>query len=760
MIFRLHHHPLPFAVLFSVATFLCLKADADAPVDSVRPMIGTGGDGHTYPGAVYPFGMVQLSPDTGTHGWEHCSGYKYSDPTIIGFSHTHLSGTGCPDLGDVLLQPTTGEVRLDRGDPLKPNSGYRSHFSHQHESASPGYYRVLLLDYGINVELTATAHAGLHKYTFPASDQSHVIIDLSQGIESETKDAGLTREDDSTLSGFRHSSGWARDKTFYFVARFSRPFDSYGFVDDQHADPVQAPVQGAKSRGYVTFKTKAGESILVKVGLSATSLEEARKNLEAEIPQWDFDGTVAAARAAWGQCLSTIEIETPNPAVRETFYTALYHCMLAPHFYNNADKSYYGADQQTHAADFNYYSTFSVWDQFRAWHPLMTIIQPERVNDFMKSMLVYYDQLNQHALPVWPLCSNETWCMIGYNSLPVIADAYAKGFRDYDVEKMYAAMRDSAMNDRNGQKSFHEIGYVPRGGDMSQSVSQTLEFCYDDWCLAQMAQALGKKEDADKFLKSSANYKNVFDPSTNFMRGKMADGSFVTPFDPFQFDSKSYTEADAWQYSFYVPHDVEGLATLMGGDDNFAKKLDEMFAATPDVRDRDPDISGQIGQYAHGNEPSHHMAYLYNYAGQPYKTQMLVRQIMDTLYSDREDGICGNDDCGQIAAWYVLSAMGFYPVNPANGVYVIGSPLVDKAVIHLDPRFYPGGTFTIVAKDNSGQNIYIQSAMLNGQSLTRSYLTHVELTRGGTLELQMGPKPNVQLWADKSARPPSMTPIK
>jgi predicted alpha-1,2-mannosidase len=756
---------LGFAAL--LITFAIGAPACADPTDDVRPMVGTAGTGHTYPGAVYPFGLVVLSPDTGTDGWEHCSGYHYEDNTIIGFSHTHISGTGCLDLGDILFQPTTGDVRLDAGDPAKPDSGYRSAYSHDDESASPGYYRVLLKDYGINVELTATAHAGLHKYTFPASDKAHIVIDLTHGIGNHTTDSALIHEDDQTISGYRRSEGWAHDKTFYFVAKFSRPFDSHEFVADGTSMPGAVVAKGRGVKGHVDFQTKAGDVILVRVGISATSLEEARKNLDAEIPKFDFDGTVAATRAAWNRELGTVEITAADPDVRRTFYTALYHSMLNPNLFNDADKTYFGADGHVHAADFNYYSTFSVWDQFRAWHPLMTIIQPKRVNDFIKSMLVFYQQRGAHQLPIWELCSNETNCMIGYNTMPIIADAYAKGFRDYDVNAVYAAMLDSVQHEGSFVDDFNNLGYIPtqepdhNQGD-KQSVSRSLEYAYDDWCIAQMARALGKDDDAQLYLKRAANYRNLYDPATKFMRGKTKAGNFVDPFDPKKLYWADYTEADAWQYNFAVQHDPKGLIDLMGGDHPFIDHLDNMFSEDSMIHDGSHDITGLIGQYAHGNEPVHHVAYLYNYAGAPSKTAERVRQIMTTLYTDKPDGSCGNDDCGQMSAWYALSAMGFYPVNPADGNYVLGSPLVDKAVIHLDPAIYPsansGSTFTITAKDNSKDNIYIQSATLNGQPLTRSYFTHAELVKGGDLLLQMGPKPNQTWGQDKSSRPPSMTP--
>ncbi len=726
-------------------------------------MIGTAAPGHTYPGAVYPFGFVQLSPDTGNLGWDHSSGYKYSDPRILGFSHAHLSGTGGSDLGDILFQPTLGGIKLEPGDPKTPGSGYGSAYSHQDEEASPGYYRVRLADSGIEAELTATAHAGMHRYTFPASDAAHVIIDLNRGIGSQnrTKQAMLTREDASTLSGYRRSVGWARDKTFYFVARFSRPFDSYGFTAAGPDAAVQTSLTGPVVKGFLTFKTKPGETILIKVGVSPTSIDEARKNLAAEIPGWDFDQTVAATRAAWNRELSTIEISTPDPAVRETFYTALYHSMLSPHFYNNADRSYEGADHQAHAADFNYYSTFSIWDQFRAWHPLATLIQPKRVNDLLRSMLLQYQLGREHELPIWPLCSNETACMIGYNSMPIIADAYAKGFRDYDVAAMYAAMRATALNDRNGQKEFHALGYITDGPgrDHQQTVSRALEYAYDDWCIAQMAHALGKHGDEEQFLGYAANYRNLFDPATKLMRGRTADGKFVEPFDPLLPETQDYTEADAWQYAFYVPHDPQGLINLMGGDAGFVAQLDTLFNQSSELHKKLIDISGMIGQFSQGDEQCHHVPYLYAYAGEPAKGAARVRQVMTTLYTNQPDGLCGNDDCGQMSAWYVLSAMGFYEMNPASGIYIIGSPLLDRAVIHLDPHYYPGGTFTITARNNSKENIYIQSATLDGHPLSRAYFTQAELARGGALILQMGPKPSPTWGRAKEDRPPSLSPV-
>jgi predicted alpha-1,2-mannosidase len=494
----------------------------------------------------------------------------------------------------------------------------------------------------------------------------------------------------------------------------------------------------------------------VKVGVSAVSIEAARKNLSAEIPGWDFDGTVAAAEKSWSDYLGRIEIQTTDPAVRETFYSALYHAAMAPTLFNDADGGYCGLDHKPHAAaGFQNYCTFSLWDTFRAEHPLMTIIQPQRVDDFVRSMLAHYREFGQHTLPVWSLAGNETWCMIGNHAIPAIVDAYLKGFRGFDAEAAYEAIRGTSMQDKNFLGEYRKFGYVPSAKDR-QSVSRTLEFVYDDWCAAQMARAMGKTEDAAMFEKRAHNYRNVFDPSVGFMRGKLADGKWREPFVPNELVKEDYTEATAWNYTWFVPHDVPGLIGLLGGDEAFTAKLDKMFAEDSKLLADIPDLTGLIGQYIHGNEPCHHIAYLYNYSGAPWKTQERIRQVMTTLYNNRVDGICGNDDCGQTSAWYVLSALGFYPVNPSSSVYVIGSPLVDRATIRLDPRFHKGRVFTIVAENNSPKNVYIQSATLDGKPLTRTWLSHAEIVGGGELVLKMGPEPN-RTWGQRPEdRPPAV----
>jgi len=739
------------------------------PVSFVDPMNGTGGFGHTYPGAVFPFGMVQLSPDTGVmttdasgeSGWDHCSGYYYTDTTIIGFSHTHLSGTGCPDLGDILFQPTTGDVRWTEGDPNIPRSGYRSTFSHADEQASPGYYKVLLKDYGVKVELTATPHAGFHRYTFPASAPAHVMVDLVHGVASTPIDSSLVVENPSTISGFRRSTGWAKDKTFYFVAEFSRPFTKATLQANDQIVPDATQVKDKSVRACLDFATDQDKVVSVRIGLSPTSVEDARHNLAAEISTWDFDAVHAAARKAWNDQLSTIEVSTQDPATQRMFYSSLYHTMLAPHFYNNVDGSYEGADHQSHTGSFVNYGTWSIWDQFRAWFPLMTLVQPNRIDDLVNSLQAFYDEEKKHALPVWTLAGNETRCMIGYNSVVMIATAQRDGFHGFDADRVLAAMKDSAMNPQNGQDQFHSVGYLmedkPPGKGRWQSVSRTLEYAYDDYCIGMMAKSLGHSDDAATYLKYATNYRNVFDPETKFMRGKKSDGTWRTPFVPNDYYRNDYTEADAWQYSFTVPQDSQGLIDLMGGDDAFCDHLDAMFSADSTMLQPDHDITGFVGQYPQGNEPVHGYAYLYAYAGQPWREAAPLRKIM-ALYQEGPEGLCGNDDCGQMSAWYVLSALGFYPVNPVSGEYILGSPLIDHAVIHLNSTFYPGGTFTISVQNNSPQNIYIQSVTLNGHPLDQAYITQEDITHGGTLDLTMGSTPNKEWGRPPAVRPTSLTP--
>jgi predicted alpha-1,2-mannosidase len=732
-----------------------IKTTSAAPVDDVNPFVGTAEHGHLYPGATVPFGLVQLSPDTRIQGWDACSGYHYSDSFIMGFSHTHLAGTGIPDLGDVLLMPGVGDVKLVPSAPRAPDLTYGSHFSHDHEKASPGYYQVFLQDPKVLVELTATARVGFHRYTFPTSSQSHVVLDLTHGVNNTPQQLDLKVENNTTISGHRWVSGWAKDREVWFVLEFSRPFKSSVFeLDGQKPTDGTTAFSGKDLKGCFDFDTVAGQPLLVKVALSPTGPDEARKNMEAELPGWDFDATRAAAEKEWNDALSVITADSSDPAVLRTFYSNLYGSMLAPTMFNDADKTYRGQDGKIYSSpDFQKYTEFSIWDIYRAESPLLTLTQPQRVNDFIATFMADDQQLGKHALPKWPLWGNETWCMIGYHSMPIIVDAYFKGLVHGDIQAIYAAMRDTAMRDEKGLNEYRQYGYIPMG-EHNHSVSSTLEYAYDDWCIGRLAAALGKADDAALFQKRSENYANLYDPSTGFMRARAVDGTWRTPFVP-NLCSPDYTEADAWQYEFAVQQDVPGLVRLMGGDAPFIKRLDALFTADSTVLHSVPDISGLIGQYSQGDEQCHHVAYLYNYAGAPWKTQERVRQVMKTLYSDQPDGQCGNADCGEMCAWYVLSAMGFFPVNPATGVYVIGSPALDKVILNLDPTIYKGKTFTVIAQNNSPENIYIQSATLNGAPLTRSWITHQEIILGGELTLVMGPKPNKSWGSALSDRPPA-----
>jgi predicted alpha-1,2-mannosidase len=732
-----------------------LRAAPD-PVEEMLPVVGTADHGHAYPGATVPFGMVQLSPDTPLQGWDAASGYHYSDSVINGFSHTHLAGTGCGCLGDVLLMPTIGPVRFEAGSPGK---GYCSRFSHERERATPGDYRVVLDDSGIAAELTATARSGFHKYIFPASGYAHVILDLAHGIGNEPKDATLTVENDTTLSGSRVSDGWGGKRVVFFVMKFSKPFGSCGI--EQNGRPLEASARfgrGQTVKASVNYSTTANEVVLVKVGLSGTGVEGARKNLAAEIPGWDFDGVRAEAVKQWKHVFDAVRVESADAHVRNTFYANLYGTCLAPVLFNDVDGAYRGMDEQNHSGKaFQNYTTFSLWDTYRAEHPLLTLLQPGRVDDMVQSLVNEYRETGVHSTPIWPLWGNETWCMIGYHSVSVIADACGKGFQKCNPEAAYAAMRDTAMQDRNGLKSYRERGYVASAtGD--QATSRTIEYSFDDWCLARMAEALGHKDDAQLFYRRSANYRNLFDRNVGFFRGRKASGAWRTPFSTTALVCDEYTEADAWQYAFGAQHDVPGMINLYGGDQAFIAKLDALFSADSTIDSDIPDITGLIGQYSQGDEQCHHVAYLYNYAGAPYKTQQRVRQVMRQFYSDTPSGQCGNVDCGQMAAWYVFSALGFYPMNPNSGVYIIGSPVVDKAVIRLDPKRYKGRTFTVIAENNGLDNIYIQSASLNNRPLSRAWFTCDELTNGGTLRLVMGPNPNPAWGSAQADRPPATMP--
>ena len=671
------------------------------PINYVNPFIGTGGHGHNFPGPTVPFGMVQLSPDTRLEGWDGCSGYHFTDSVVYGFSHTHLSGTGCSDYGDILFMPTTGVVKYDNGYKSGVGNGYSSRFSKSTEKASPGYYSVMLSDYKVKVELSATCRVGFHKYTFPASKQSNIIVDLLH--RDEVIDSKLRIVSPTEIEGFRRSKEWADDQHVYFVARFSKPFTKAGLALDEKIQEGVSELSGKNVKAAFTFTTTNNEVIYVKVGISGVSIEGARKNLDAEIQGWDFQKTVQDARNLWSKELSKIEVEGGSKKQLSAFYTALYHTMIQPNVYMDVDGQYRGRDLKIHKADnFTNYTVFSLWDTYRACHPLYALIDQKRTNDFINTFLVQYEQGG--LLPVWELSGNETNCMIGYHSIPVIVDAYMKGIRGYDADKIFDAMKASAESDQFGLSAYKKYGYIPSGAE-KEDVSRTLEYAYDDWCISLFAKDLGRKADYERYIKRAQYYKNVFDPSTGYMRAKR-NGSFISPFDPFEVNGH-YTEANSWQYSFAVQQDITGLLNLQGGKDKFAAKLDALFSAKEETTGKvQSDISGLIGQYAHGNEPSHHMAYLYNYAEQAWKTQEKINFIQNNFYTDQPDGLIGNEDCGQMSAWLVMSAMGFYSVTPGSDYYVIGTPQFKKVTIHLEN----GRTFTVKANGVSEKNFYIQSA--------------------------------------------------
>ncbi|MBD9379551.1 glycoside hydrolase family 92 protein [Pseudoxanthomonas sp. PXM04] len=740
----------------------------------VDPFIGTGGEGHTYPGATVPFGMVQLSPDTriqprkDAYGW--AAGYRHDDRTIVGFSHTHFSGTGHSDLGDVLLMPISGEVKLERGNPDQPGSGYTSRFRHDDETAQPGYYAVTLDDYGVRAELTATARVGVHRYSFPRGKPAHVLIDLRTSLydyPGKVLWSRLRLRPDGTVTGFRETRGWAPGRQLYFALRFSRPIQGRqlhdteqdvaykGFPPPGEKDPRQrAQIEGRQIVAAFDF-ADAREPLLVKVAISPVSEDNAIANLDAEVPGWDFDGVRADARRQWTQALGAIDVDAPEPQ-RRSFYTALYHTLLGPTLFMDSDGSYRGPDNAVHQAKgFTHYSTFSLWDTYRALHPLLTLVQPEqRTNDFVQSLLAARRHSPYGVLPVWAFHGQETWCMIGYHAVPVIADAYMKGIRGYDANEALEAMVASAnYGPYDGIAQYRELGYVPIDEE-GEAASKTLEYAFDDWTIAQVAEAMGRQDVAADFSRRAANWKHAFDPATGFMRARKRDGAFREPFDPSASGyGTDYTEGNAWQYSWYVPQDVAGLARAHGGEDKLLARLDQVFEAKvdPKIFAHMEDITGLIGWYAHGNEPSHHVAYLYAHAGQPWRTQARLGAIMASQYAPRPDGLAGNDDLGQMSAWYVFTALGFYPVAPASNQYVIGRPFLPRASLNL-PN---GKRFTVIAEGLDEAHPYIGGAILNGKPLDRAYLEHAEILAGGELRFTMQAEPN-RAWG-RDARPYSMS---
>ena len=717
----------------------------DTPSDNARfvdPFIGTAAHGHTFPGAVVPFGMVQLSPDNGRNGWDWCSGYNYSDSIIVGFSHKHLSGTGIGDLADILLQPTTGS--LGKGEYVGGkdfHQRFRSIFSHAEESASPGYYRVTLRDPGtlqnpIRVELTATERTGFHRYRYPDMAAVNLMLDLGYAINWDQPESTLIRVvNDTLVTGYRHSKGWAANQQVYYAITFSKPLTGYRLYETGLENADVKTVTGKYTEALFQFGNQGGE-LMVKVALSPVDEKGAVKNLVAENPGWKFDRVKKEARQAWNRELGKIHAETDNDDLKKIFYTAFYHTMIAPALFSDSDGRYRGSDTARtvkRAEGWKNYTVYSLWDTFRAGNPLFTLTQQDRMPDFIKAMLAHSDEYG--LLPVWTLEGCETNCMIGYHAIPVIVDAAMKGVA-FDYEKAYQAIKKSAMSDIRGLKNYKQYGYLPADLE-NQSVSQTLEYAYDDWCIAQMAKKLGKEDDYQYFMGRSQNYRNVFDPVTRFMRGRMSDGSWRQNFNPLysSHNVHDFTEGNSWQYSWFVPQDPESLIGLMGGKALFVRRLDSLFNTSEKVQgaEASPDISGMVGQYAQGNEPSHHVAYLYNIAGEPAKTQKIIHRICTTLYTTQPDGLCGNEDCGQMSAWYVFSAMGFYPLNPADGIYQIGTPSFNKLTLNL-----PGGeTFAVIAENVSDKNFRISSVSLNGKPLDRMYITHAEIMAGGELRMVM-----------------------
>jgi predicted alpha-1,2-mannosidase len=764
------YKPFLFALLFS--PFAVHAQSSENLLPYVKPIIGTQRMGHTFPGATVPFGMVQLSPDTDTIPYEmngkynpdvykYCAGYQYDDKTIVGFSHTHFSGTGHSDLGDFLLMPTVGSLQLNPGTADNPASGFRSPFSHENETAEADYYKVKLDRYNITAELTTTTRVGFHQYTFPKSDDAHIILDLMSGIynyEDKNVWTYMRIENDTLVTGFRQTNGWGRTRTVYFAMSFSKPFYEYGnknfsrkqvyhgFWGKFNQSHFFPEIAGKQIRAYFNFKTTEGEQIKVKFALSSVSTEGALLNLRTEAPGWDFNAVKTQGQQQWQKELSKLTITSASKEEKENFYTSVYHAFINPTVYMDVDGSYKGLDQNIHKADgFTNYTTFSLWDTHRALHPLFNIIQPKRNADMIQSMLAHYNQSAEHMLPVWSNSANENWCMSGYHSVSVIADAIVKGNTTFDPNKaLDACLVTSKNRGFDGLNYYMDMGYIPSDKN-GTSVSTTLEYAYDDWAIAQAAKKLGRMDVYDEYMKRSTNYKNVFDASIHFMRPRLSDGSFRKDFDVLSTNDQGFIEGNAWNYTLYVPHDPAQLITLMGGKKRFVNYLDSLFTMElPDkffAETEDITRDGIIGNYVHGNEPSHHVAYLYNWTDEPWKTQDRVRMILKKQYKPTPDGLGGNDDCGQMSAWYIFSTLGFYPVAPGSDEYVLGSPAIDGATLQLEN----GKTFTIEAKNQSDKNVYVEKVMLNGVLLNRNYITHDDIMNGGKIVFFMSAKPNKKM---------------
>jgi predicted alpha-1,2-mannosidase len=737
----------------ALAGLLCVTLGVSAQKDYasfVDPLIGSGGHGHVFVGASVPFSAVQLGPSNIYQGWDWCSGYHYSDNLIIGFSHNHLSGTGCSDLGDVSLMPYTGQLRTFTGTKENHAGMASSTFSHDNEKVAPGYYSVKL-DNGVNVELTATERVGMHHYSF-GEGTPRVLIDLLNGVGNRTYEAYVRKIDDQTVEGYRFVKGWAPQHKIFFYAKFSRPIQALNVFNNDKPVGVDE-LEGRDVKAVATFADDA-KDLIVKVAISSVSCTNAKLNLEKELPGWDFDATHRAATAKWNKALSVIDIEG-TPRQKKIFYTALYHTMIAPNLYCDVNGDFRGMDDRIYTGNkFQNYTTFSLWDTYRTCCPLYTLIATDRVDDMINSMLSIYDQNGK--LPIWPLLAGETNCMPGYSSVPVIADAYLKGFKGFDAERALKYMVSTATNkQQNGVPEFMQYGYIP-ANKKGEATSINLEYAADDWGLALMAKKMGKTDIYNTFIKRGRSYELLFDKKINKIHPKMADGSWYEPYDPFLANHRNnvgdFTEGNGWQYTFMVPQCPDGLIALHGGDGPFIKNLDELFVAQGDLGEgAPPDVSGLIGQYAHGNEPNHHIPYMYVYAGAQYKTAARVRDIQERFYTDSVDGYCGNEDCGQMSAWHVMSALGIYQVNPSNGIFVFGSPLFKRATINLQN----GKKFVISAPGNSAKNVYVKSVKLNGKPYKKSFITYQDIMDGGQLTFQMSSKPNKNFGHSQKDRPVS-----
>lgn len=743
-------------------------------IQYVDPMIGTAKMGHTYPGATVPFGSVQLSPETDTIAYslngkyngevyKYCAGYQYEDKTIVGFSHTHFSGTGHSDLGDFLIMPTTGKLQLNPGVASKPLSGYRSAFSHSTEKAEPAYYSVFLEDHKIKAELTATTRVGMHQYTFPKSDEAHIILDLTSGIYNYDKKNVWTFvriENDTLITGYRQTNGWARTRTLYFAMSFNKPIKSYGQAAQEKSvyrgfwgrfDQTKnfPEMAGQNLKLFFDFDTNEGEKIKIKMALSPVSSAGALENMKKETPDWDFEKVKRQSQDVWNKELNKIQIETIQKEDLVNFYTAMYHAFLGPTEYMDLDGNYKGLDMNVHKTEnFTNYTSYSLWDTYRALHPLFNIVQPKRNADMVSSMLAHSDQSVHKMLPIWSHYANENWCMIGYHSVSVIADAIVKGNISFDAEKaLQACVNTAKVPYYDGLEFYMNKGYVPEDKS-GASVSKTLEYAYDDWAIAQAAKKLGKTEIYNEFINRSKNYKNVYDEKTGFMRPKLNDGTFKKEFDPLDTHGQGFIEGNSWNYSLYVPQDPADMIKLMGGNEQFKVRLDSLFNMhLPDKYfENTEDITreGIIGNYVHGNEPSHHVVYLYNWTDSPWKAQDKIRMILKKMYRNGADGLGGNDDFGQMSAWYIFSSLGFYPVAPGSDEYALGSPLLKNAVLNLEN----GKTFEVETVNQSDKNVFVNKVLLNGKQLERPFLKHADVMNGGKITFYMSSKPNKKQYSN------------